>query len=60
MCDIEVGHTTSVLCHLGNTAWRVGRKLRFEAKTQTFGADSEANRYLGRTYRKKWKLPSAV
>jgi predicted dehydrogenase len=59
-CDIEIGHTTSVLCHLGNIAWRVGRKLRFDAATQTFGGDEEADRLLAREYRKKWALPETI
>jgi predicted dehydrogenase len=59
-CDIEQGHVTSVLCHAGNAAWRVGRTLRFDARSQTFGDDEEANRLLRRTYRAKWSLPASV
>ena len=29
--DIEIGHLTTRLCHLGNIAHRVGRKLTFDA-----------------------------
>ena len=55
-CDIEIGHCASGLIHLGNIAWRTDRKLRFDPETETFG-DNEANRLLGREYRKPWILP---
>ena len=60
VCDIEIGHVTSFLCHAGNVAWRVGRKLRFDKTTHSFGMDGEANRLLGRSYRQKWALPGTV
>ena len=33
--DIEIGHLSSSLCHLGNIATRVGRTLNFDPKTET-------------------------
>lgn len=59
-CDIEIGHTTSTLCHLGNIAWRTGRKVRYDPKTKTFAGDPEADRLLERSYRKKWVLPERI
>jgi predicted dehydrogenase len=55
--DIHSGHVSSVMCHAGNIAWRTGKKLRFDAKTETFD-DAEANKYLGREYRKGYELPA--
>jgi predicted dehydrogenase len=55
--DIAEGHISSSFCHMGNTAWRVGRKLRFDAETQTYIGDEEANRFLTREYRKPFVLP---
>jgi len=57
--DLEtVGHPSSLLCHLGNAAWRAGRTLKFDPKTYTFIGDKDANQYLTRpTYRKPWVLP---
>jgi predicted dehydrogenase len=49
--DIEDGHKSTRLCHLGNIALRLGRALRFDAKTETILHDSEANRMLRRSYR---------
>jgi predicted dehydrogenase len=58
--DIEEGHKSTRLCHLGNIAYRVGRTLTFEAETETIRGDDEANRLLGRTYRKPFVLPTKV
>jgi predicted dehydrogenase len=50
--DIEDGHKSTRLCHLGNIALRTGRTLRFDGKTETITDDKEANALLRRTYRK--------
>ncbi|HXG08993.1 MAG TPA: Gfo/Idh/MocA family oxidoreductase [Gemmataceae bacterium] len=55
--EIAQGHVSSVMCHAGNIAWRTGKKLRIDPKTETFD-DAEANKYLGREYRKGYELPS--
>lgn len=57
-CDIEIGHCASALIHLGNIAWRTDRKLRFDAVTESFGEDSDANALLSRQYREGWALPT--
>ena len=58
-CDIEIGHHASGLIHLGNIAWRTDRKLRFNAESESFLGDEEANKLLGRKYRRPWNLPDA-
>lgn len=57
--DLEtVGHPSSLLCHLGNAAWRAGRTLRFNSGTCSFTGDADAQQYLSRPkYRKPWLLP---
>ncbi len=57
--DLEtVGHPSSMLCHLGNVAWRVGRTVKFDPQTYTFPDDDEANKLLTRPeYRRPWLLP---
>jgi predicted dehydrogenase len=42
--------------HLALTSWRLGRKLNWNAKKEKFRKDKEANKYLAREYRAKWKL----
>ena len=56
--DLEtVGHPSSLLCHLGNAAWRLGRTVKFDPATYTFD-DNEASQYLTRPeYREPWLLP---
>jgi len=58
--DIEEGHKSTRLCHLGNIAYRTGRALRFDARTETCLGDPEANRLLGRSYRAPFVLPERV
>ncbi len=57
--DLEtVGHPSSLLCHIGNVAWRVGRTVKFDPASYTFGDDEAANALLTRQeYRKPWVLP---
>jgi len=59
--DIEEGHRSAILVHLGNISCRLGgRKLTFDAKTESFVGDEEANRLLKRTYRKPFVIPDVV
>ena len=58
--DIEEGHKSTRLCHLGNIAYRTGRAVRFDEKTETCVGDAEANRLLKRTYRKGFEVPARV
>ncbi|MBU6176053.1 MAG: gfo/Idh/MocA family oxidoreductase, partial [Planctomycetes bacterium] len=55
--DIEEGHYSALLCHLGNIAYRTGRRLIFDPTTETFPSDPDANHYLTREYRKGFELP---
>jgi predicted dehydrogenase len=58
--DIEEGHKSTRLCHLGNIAFRTGRAVRFDARTETCLDDAEANRLLGRSYRDPFAVPKTV
>jgi len=55
--DIEIGHTSTALCHLAGIAWKLGREVRFDAATQTFPGDPAAAALLTKTYRDPWQLP---
>jgi predicted dehydrogenase len=57
---IEDGHLSSTLPHLANIAYRVGRKLKFDGKTEKFVGDAEADRLLTRTYRAPYVIPEKV
>lgn len=54
--EIYSGHISTTMCHAGNIAWRTGKKLRFNAETETFD-DKEANALIGREHRKGFELP---
>ena len=58
--DIEVGHLSTRLCHLGNISQRVGRKLHFDASTESFPSDPEANALLAREYSPRFEMPTHV
>ena len=57
--DIEIGHLSTRLCHLGNIAFRLGRKLTFDGAREAFH-DPEANRLLAREYGSRFEMPSQV
>lgn len=58
--EIEDGHLSSGLCHLGNIAYRLKRTVQFDPQTETFGDDQEANAMLTREYRKPYVVPKIV
>ncbi|MFO0952572.1 MAG: Gfo/Idh/MocA family oxidoreductase [Isosphaeraceae bacterium] len=57
IADIEIGHRSTNTCHLGNIAYKVGRKLFWDVETETFKNDAEANALLAREPRKGYELP---
>jgi predicted dehydrogenase len=56
ICDVEIGHRSVTICHLGNIAGRIGRKIRWDAVKEQILDDEEANAMLTRPYRGLWKL----
>jgi len=57
--EIEIGHLSTRLCHLGNIAFRLGRKLTFDGDREAFH-DPEANKMLAREYGSRFEMPSQV
>lgn len=57
---VETAHTSSGIAHLGNIAFRLGRQLNFDPKTEQFVNDPEADKYLTRQYRKPFVVPNEV
>lgn len=59
--DIHEGYMSTSMMHLGNIAYRTGRKLIFDNKTERFINDDDANSYLiRREYRSPYQLPKEV
>jgi predicted dehydrogenase len=56
ICDIEEAVRSETLCQIGEIAIRLGRKVRWDPKTETFPGDEEANRRLSRPMRAPWSL----
>jgi predicted dehydrogenase len=54
--DAEIGHRSSIIPHLGNIAFKTGRKLRWDADKEQFTGDAEANKLLRREARKPWDM----
>ena len=54
--DIEIGHRSTAVCHLGNIAYRTGQKILWDAKSEKITNSREANELLTRKYRAPWKL----
>lgn len=60
-CDVEQGHLSASLVHLGDIAYRVGNKqLNFDSKTEQFIGNDDANKLLKTTYRENYKMPEKV
>jgi len=60
VADVEVGHRSVTVCHLGNIAREVGHKLQWDPKREIFPNDPDANRYLDRPRRRGYEIPSAT
>lgn len=59
--DIEQGHYSATVVHLGNLACRLGNKqLLFDGKNETFTNSDEANKLLRQQYRKHYKITDQV
>jgi predicted dehydrogenase len=54
--EMEVGHRSTSTAMLGNIAYRTGRQLTWDRKSETIVGDAEASKLLDRAYRAPWKL----
>jgi predicted dehydrogenase len=57
ICDIEIGANVAINAHLGNIAYRLGRKVYWDTNTNSFPKDPEAQAMTKRNYRKPYGLP---
>jgi predicted dehydrogenase len=54
--DIETGHRSTIVAHLGNIAYRTGHKIRWDAAREEVVGDPEASKLLYRQARKPWDV----
>ena len=54
--DVEIGHNSMLACHLGNIAFRVGRRVQWDAKAERIVGDDEAQKLVMKPYRAPWSL----
>lgn len=55
---IEVGHAAATVAHMGNVAFKTGRKVYWDAANHQFKDDNEANQITRIKYREPWILPN--
>lgn len=53
---VEVGHRSATVCHLGNIAMMLKRKLKWDPEKERFIGDEQANRMLSKPMRGPWHL----
>jgi predicted dehydrogenase len=55
--DVEIGAHIAKIAHLGNIAYKTGRKVFWDADNNSFINDPEANKLINAKYRTPWKVP---
>ena len=56
ICDVAIGASSVIVCHLGNIATWLGRPLKWNPEREEFIGDAEANRWKDRPKRAPWSL----
>ena len=54
IADVEIGHRSAIVPHLGNIAIRTGHKLRWDSVKEEIVGDPAASAYLARKARMPW------
>lgn len=56
-CGIETGSIAAINAHMGNIAYKTGRKVYWDPAAKGFKNDSQANAMIAAHYHNGWKLP---
>jgi hypothetical protein len=56
ICDVEIGHRSISIAHLGVISVRLKRPLRWNPSNEQFVGDSEADKWLRREMRQPYDL----
>lgn len=54
--DVEIGHNSMIACHLGNAAFRIGRRVDWDIERERPINDAKADKLMKPRYRAPWKL----
>ena len=54
--DVEIGHNSMIACHLGNAAYRLGRRVDWDIEKEEPIGDKKAAELMRPKYRKPWEL----
>jgi len=57
ICSVEIGANVAMNAHLGNIAYRLGKKVYWDDEKQSFINDPEAQKMVNVSYRTPWELP---
>ena len=57
-CGIETGSIAAINAHMGNIAYKTGRKVYWDADAKNFKNDPQANALIAAHYHNGWKLPA--
>lgn len=53
--EIEEGFKSTLMCHLGNIAYRTGHTIQFDGKSRRMVGDKAADKLWTREYRREWQ-----
>jgi predicted dehydrogenase len=56
ICDVEIGHRSATVCHLGNIAMRLGRKIAWDPSAEQIVGDKDAAGWLDRPKRAPYRI----
>jgi hypothetical protein len=59
-CDIEFGHNSAFVAHLGNIAYRTGSQLEWDSSKNGFINNASASALIKPEYRSPWEFPKIV
>ncbi len=51
VCDVEIGHRSATVCHLGNLVARLGRAVKWDPQAEKVVSDDEAQAMTDKAYR---------
>lgn len=54
ICDVEIGHRSATVCHLGNLVARLGRPIQWDPQAEKIVDDAEAQAMTDKDYRAPW------